>query len=196
MPSTPLSWDADAAQHMSQAFRHYVGGLMASARELSLMFAPQVNSYRRYLPDSFAPTAVTWGEDNRTCAFRLVGEHAAARIENRMPGADANPYLAFAATIAGGLAGIDQKTEPPPVTTRNAYADHGAPPVPSSLAEAVAEFETSKLATAAFGAEVHQHLALLGRHEVAAFSAQPDDVGAAGPAGVTPWELRRYFERG
>ncbi len=194
--SMPLSWDADAAQHLSQTFRHYVGGLMTSARELSFMFAPYVNSYRRYLPDSFAPTSVTWGEDNRTCAFRLVGEHAAARIENRIPGADVNPYLAFAATIAGGLAGIEQNTEPPPVTARNAYAEHGAPPVPSSLPEAVAEFETSELAGAAFGAEVHQHLALLARHELAAFRSQPADAGPAGQARVTPWELRRYFERG
>jgi len=194
--TVPLGWDADAPQHMSQVFRHYVGGLMASARELSLMFAPNPNSYRRYLPDSFAPTSVTWGEDNRTCAFRLVGEHAAARVEDRIPGADTNPYLAFAATIAGGLAGIDQMTEPPPVTTRNAYADHGAPPVPSSLREAVAEFEASKLAGTAFGTEVHRHLALLGRHELAAFSSQPGSADAPGQAGVTPWELRRYFERG
>jgi glutamine synthetase len=194
--SVPLSWDAGGVRHLSETFRHYVGGLMASARELSLMFAPYVNSYRRYLPESFAPTAVTWGEDNRTCAFRLVGEDSAARIEDRIPGADANPYLAFAATIAGGLAGIEQKTEPPPVTTRNAYTDHGAPPVPSSLQEAVAEFETSKLASTAFGTEVHQHLALLGRHELAAFSSQLADAGPADQARVTPWELRRYFERG
>src|SRR6266498_4100764 len=177
--SAPLSWDAGGVRHLSETFRHYVGGLMASARELSLMFAPYVNSYRRYLPESFAPTTVTWGEDS------------AARIEDRIPGADANPYLAFAATIAGGLAGIEQQTDPPPVTTRNAYTDHGAPPVPSSLQEAVAEFETSKLASAAFGAEVHQHLALLGRHELAAFSSQPADAGPADQARVTPWELLR-----
>jgi len=194
--SVPLGWDADATQHLSQAFRHYIGGLMASAREFSLMFAPQLNAYRRYLPDSFAPTAVTWGEDNRTCAFRLLGEREAVRIEDRIPGADANPYLAFAATIAGGLAGIEQKTEPPPVTTRNAYQDQSAPLVPASLAEAVAEFEASELAASALGAEVHQHLALLSRHEQAAFSSWQAGAGAAQDGGVTPWELRRYFERG
>jgi glutamine synthetase len=194
--SRPLSWDGDGQQQLSDTFRYYIGGLMASARELSLMFAPYVNSYRRYLPDSFAPTAVTWGQDNRTCAFRLVGEHAAARIENRIPGADANPYLAFAATIAGGLAGIEQKTEPPPLTMRNAYQDRAAPRVPSSLRDALAEFETSELARAAFGAEVHQHLALLGRHELTAFSSKMTEADARDQVRVTPWELRRYFERG
>ena len=194
--SVPLGWDADAAQHLSQTFRHYLGGLVVSARELSLMFAPYVNSYRRYLPDSFAPIALTWGEDNRTCAFRLLGEGESVRIEDRIPGADANPYLAFAATIAGGLAGIEQKTEPPPVTARNAYLDRSAPLVPSSLAEAVAEFEASELAASALGSEVHQHLALLGRHEQAAFSSWQAGAGAAQDDGVTSWELRRYFERG
>jgi glutamine synthetase len=168
------------------------------------LFAPYVNSYRRYRPDSFAPTTITWGEDNRTCAFRVVGEGASFRIEDRIPGADANPFLAFAATIAGGLSGIAQKAEPPPVTTQNAYQDRTARCVPESLDEAVAEFETSELARSALGAAVHTHLALLGRHEAAAFraylkaaadGADPEGVGPA-HAGVTEWELRRYFERG
>jgi glutamine synthetase len=188
--------------HLSKQFRHYLGGLVCSARELSYLFAPYVNSYRRYRPDSFAPTTITWGEDNRTCAFRLVGEEASFRIEDRIPGADANPYLAFAATIAGGLSGIAQKIEPPPVTTQNAYRDRAAPCVPDSLEEAVAEFERSELARSALGTPVHKHLALLGRHEATAFRAYLK-TAAAGPAGggpahpgVSEWELRRYFERG
>ena len=202
--AAPLGWDPGDLLHLSKQFRHYLGGLVCSARELSYLFAPYVNSYRRYRPDSFAPTTITWGEDNRTCAFRLVGEGASFRIEDRIPGADANPYLAFAATIAGGLSGIAQKAEPPPVTTRNAYRDQAAPCVPESLEEAVAEFERSELASSALGTAVHKHLALLGRHEAAAFRAyQKTAAAAAGPAGagsahtdVTGWELRRYFERG
>jgi glutamine synthetase len=202
--AVPIGWDPDDLMHLSKPFRHYLGGLVGSARDLSYMFAPYVNSYRRYRPDSFAPTTITWGEDNRTCAFRLVGEEAGFRIEDRIPGADANPYLAFAATIAGGLAGIAQKAEPPAVTTQNAYRDRTVPCVPESLEEAVAEFERSELARSALGAEVHAHLALLGRHEVAAFrsylkspaaGAVSEGTGAA-HAGVTEWELRRYFERG
>ncbi len=202
--AAPLGWDPGDLLHLSKQFRHYLGGLVCSARELSYLFAPYVNSYRRYRPDSFAPTTITWGEDNRTCAFRLVGEGASFRIEDRIPGADANPYLAFAATIAGGLSGIAQKAEPPPVTTQNAYRDQAAPCVPESLEEAVAEFERSELASSALGTAVHKHLALLGRHEAAAFRAyQKTAAAAAGPAGagsahtdVTGWELRRYFERG
>jgi glutamine synthetase len=202
--AVPIGWDPDDLMHLSKPFRHYLGGLVGSARDLSYMFAPYVNSYRRYRPDSFAPTTITWGEDNRTCAFRLVGEGAGFRIEDRIPGADANPYLAFAATIAGGLAGIAQKAEPPTVTTQNAYRDRTVPCVPESLGEAVAEFERSELARSALGASVHAHLALLGRHEVAAFRAYlkspaagavSEGAGAA-HAGVTEWELRRYFERG
>jgi glutamine synthetase len=202
--ATPLGWDHGDLLHLSKPFRHYLGGLVRSARELSYLFAPYVNSYRRYRPDSFAPTTITWGEDNRTCAFRLVGEEASFRIEDRIPGADANPYLAFAATIAGGLSGIEEKAEPPPVTTQNAYRDRAALCVPESLEEAVAEFERSELARSALGTAVHEHLALLGRHEAAAFSAYlKSAAAAAGPAGVgsahtdvTEWELRRYFERG
>jgi glutamine synthetase len=202
--AAPLGWDPGDSLHVSKPFRHYLGGLVGSARELSYLFAPYVNSYRRYRPDSFAPTTITWGEDNRTCAFRLVGEGASFRVEDRIPGADANPYLAFAATIAGGLSDISQKTEPPPITTENAYRDRAALSVPESLDEAVAEFERSELARSAFGDAVHRHLALLGKHEAAAFraylgtavaAASPPGGGPAQP-GVTEWELRRYFERG
>ena len=205
--SSPLGFDPRAPLHLAEPFRHYIGGLMGSARELAYMFAPYVNSYRRFKADSFAPTTITWGEDNRTCAFRLLGERASFRIEDRIPGADANPYLAFAATIAGGLAGIEQKSEPPPLTTRNAYLDRAAQHLPASLEEAVKEFEASELARSALGPVVHAHMALLGRHETAAFRARTDSAAtdAASPTAspptddlgeVTGWELRRYFERG
>src|SRR5690348_6115474 len=200
--AVPIGWDPDDLMHLSKPFRHYLGGLVGSARDLSYMFAPYVNSYRRYRPDSFAPTTITWGQDNRTCAFRLVGERASFRIEDRIPGADANPYLAFAATIAGGLSGIARKAGPPPVTVENAYRHRTAACVPESLDTAVAEFESSELARSALGTEVHAHLALLGRHEAAAFreylgTATADQAGGDGAdPGVTEWELRRYFERG
>ncbi len=107
--SKSLMWDDDAPHHMSETFNHYLGGLMDTAREMSWMFAPFVNSYKRYQLGSWAPTAIVWSHDNRTCGFRVVGEHTGNRIECRIPGADANPYLAFAATIAAGLHGIQNQ---------------------------------------------------------------------------------------
>jgi glutamine synthetase len=108
-----LMWDQDAPHHLSETFRWWMGGLMATAREMSWMYAPFVNSYKRYQLGSWAPTAIVWSHDNRTCGFRIVGEHKGNRVECRIPGADANPYLAFAATIACGMWGIRNKVEPP-----------------------------------------------------------------------------------
>jgi glutamine synthetase len=113
--SESLMWDDSDPDHMSETFRHYLGGLMSTTRELAWMFAPSVNSYKRYQAESWAPTAIALGKDNRTCGYRLVGEHQSFRIESRIPGADANPYLAFAATLAGGLHGLENKIEAPPV---------------------------------------------------------------------------------
>src|SRR5208282_1517660 len=107
-----LSAGTSNLEQPSETFSHYLGGLLSTARELAWMFAPYPNSYRRYVPDSFAPTTITWGRDNRTCAFRVVGEGPSFRVENRAPGADANPYLAFSATIAGGLRGIEHRLDP------------------------------------------------------------------------------------
>src|SRR5262249_31760374 len=107
---------------MSELLRHYVAGQLALARELTYLFAPAINSYKRYQSTSFAPTAVAWGHDNRTCGFRLVGANSPSiRVENRVPGGDANPYLAFAATIAAGLYGIEHRLEPPPMLQADAY---------------------------------------------------------------------------
>jgi glutamine synthetase len=183
--SRSLMWNDDDPHHLSETFRYYLGGLMATAYELSWMFAPSVNSYKRYQLGSWAPTAIVWSHDNRTCGYRIVGEHAGFRVECRIPGADANPYLAFAATIAAGLYGIQNKIEPPEMFHGNAYAATDVPRVPSSLHEAIAAFEKSTIARAAFGDFVFEHLLNTGRQEQIIF-----DNNA-----VTDWELSRYFER-
>jgi len=180
-----LMWDDSDPDHMSETCRHYVGGLMASAREMAWMFAPYVNSYKRYQAASWAPTAIAVGKDNRTCGFRLVGEHESFRIESRIPGADVNPYLAFAATIAGGLHGIENKTESPPIFEGNAYEATDVDRVPTSLHEAIDAFEASEVARAAFGDFVFKHLLNTARQEQFIFD---NNV-------VTDWELVRYFER-
>lgn len=183
---TSLMWAEDAPYHMSDVCRHYLGGLVTTARELAWMFAPFVNSYKRYQAGSWAPTAVVWGHDNRTCGFRLVGGHKSLRVENRLPGADGNPYLAFAATIAGGLYGIEHEVEPPEIFHGNAYVATGVPRVPTALHEAAAALAASELASKAFGEAVHHHLVNTARQEQRIFDNET----------VTDWELRRYFERG
>ncbi len=167
----------------SETFRHFLGGLLASARELSWCFAPYVNSYKRYQPDSWAPTAVAYGHDNRTCGFRLVGRGPAFRVESRVPGADVNPYIAYAALLAAGLHGIEHRIEPPAPLVGNGYTadvDH----LPSTLPEAIELFEQSEVARAAFGDDVHHHLLNTAVQEWRAFNRA-----------VTDWELRRNFER-
>ncbi len=176
--------DADPTVGMSESFRHYLGGLIAHSRELAWCFAPYVNSYKRYVPGSWAPTAVVWGRDNRTCGLRLVGHGAGLRIESRIPGADCNPYIAFAATIAAGLAGIENRIEPGDEFAGNAYEAEDVPRIPSTLVEAIALFEASEMAAKAFGDEVHYHLLNTARQEWATFNAA-----------VTDWELIRNFER-
>ena len=171
---------------MSDTFRWYLGGLMATAREMSWMYAPFVNSYKRYQLGSWAPTAIVWSHDNRTCGFRIVGEHTGNRVECRIPGADANPYLAFAATIASGLWGIANKVEPPEMFVGNAYEAKDVPRVPSSLHEAIDAFRGSTVARQAFGDVVYEHLLNCAVQEQAVFDNNC----------VTDWELNRYFERG
>jgi glutamine synthetase len=181
-----LMWDDDAPHHLSETFRYYLGGLMATARELAWMFAPFVNSYKRYQLGSWAPTAIVWSRDNRTCGFRTVGEHKGFRVENRIPGADMNPYLGYAATIAGGLYGIQNRIEPPEMFVGNAYEAKRVPRVPSSLHEAIDVFRKSKVAREAFGDFVFEHLLNTAVQEQIIFD---NNV-------VTDWELVRYFERG
>ena len=151
---------------------------------MAYCFAPTINSYKRYQSGSFAPTRLAWGEDNRTCGFRVVGEGNSCRIENRIPGADANPYLAFAATIAAGLYGIEKKLKPPPIFHGNAYENSRLPEVPKTLRDALDEFEKSKPLREAFGERVIKHYVHAGRLEQAAYDQA-----------VTCWESARYFER-
>jgi glutamine synthetase len=157
---------------------------MALARELAWFYAPGVNSYKRYQAGSFAPTRIAAGWDNRTCGFRLCGGGRAVRVENRIPGADANPYLAFAATIAAGLHGIAGRLKPPRLYEGNAYEDTTLPQVPRTLGEAIAELERSRAARAAFGDRVVDHCLHAARMEQRAFDQA-----------VTDWELVRNFER-
>jgi glutamine synthetase len=165
-------------------FGQWLAGQLAAARELALFYAPTVNSYKRYQAGSFAPTRIVAGWDNRTCGFRLCGEGRAFRVENRIPGADANPYLAFAATIAAGLHGITMRLKPPRLYEGNAYEDPTLPQVPRTLRDAITELERSRLARAAFGDRVVEHYLHGARLEQQAFDRA-----------VTDWELVRNFER-
>ncbi len=168
----------------SDTFRWAAGGMIAHARELTLFFAPTVNSYKRFQAESFAPTAITWGYDNRTTGFRVVGRGDGLRLECRIPGADANPYLAQAALLAAALDGIERQIEPPPLFAGNAYVASDLPRVPHSLPEAIAAFEGSGLARTAFGDDVVEHYLHFARTE----QRKADGV-------VTCWERARYFEQ-
>jgi glutamine synthetase len=180
----PMMWDAGAPDHQSAAFRGWLGGQIACGRELAWMFAPTVNSYKRYQPESWAPTALAWSVDNRTCGYRIVGHGPSFRLESRIPGGDVNPYLAYAATIAAGLHGIEHGIDPPPRFDGNAYAAADLERVPSSLAEAIDAFATSKVSADAFGTDVHDHLLNTARQELAHFNRA-----------VTDWERRRNFDQ-
>jgi glutamine synthetase len=173
-----------AAKQGTPLFGQWLAGQMAGARELAYFYAPTINSYKRYQAGSFAPTRIVAGWDNRTCGFRLCGEGSSFRVENRIPGADANPYLAFAATVAAGLHGIAQKLKAPKLYEGNAYEDATLPQVPKTFREAVDELDRSKLARAAFGDRVVEHYLHTAKLEQDAF----DRV-------VTDWELMRNFER-
>ncbi|GAA2261534.1 glutamine synthetase [Streptomyces ruber] len=175
---------ADGDGHgMSPLMRHFLAGQLAALRDFSLLYAPGINSYKRFQPGSFAPTAVAWGHDNRTCALRVVGHGRSLRFENRLPGGDVNPHLAVAGLVAAGLYGVEHELELPDACPGNAYAgdyEH----VPTTLREAAELWENSPIARAAFGDEVVAHYRNMARVEVNAFDAA-----------VTDWELRRSFER-
>jgi glutamine synthetase len=164
-------------------FDRFLAGVLASLRELTLFLAPNVNSYKRFAVGSFAPTAVAWGNDNRTCALRVVGQGAGRRIECRLGGADLNPYLALAALIAGGLHGVEHELELEPPFEGNAY-ESDKPHVPRTLRDAAELFTSSAVARDAFGDEVIEHYGNMARVELEAFDAA-----------VTDWERVRSFER-
>jgi glutamine synthetase len=180
---TAVFADDDDELGMSPMFRSFVAGQLATLRELTLFYAPNINSYKRFVEGSFAPTAVAWGMDNRTCALRVVGHGHGMRVECRAPGGDVNQYLAVSALIAGGLYGIERELELPEALEGNGYTS-GAERLPTTLAEAAALFAKSEVAREAFGDDVVEHYLNNARVELAAFNAA-----------VTDWERVRGFER-
>ena len=180
---TAVFADPESAHGMSAMFRRFVAGQLATLRELTLFYAPNINSYKRFVDGSFAPTAVAWGVDNRTCAVRVVGHGHGMRMECRAPGGDVNQYLAVAALIAGGLHGMEADLELPEPVRGNAYAGD-AQRLPTTLAEASELFAKSEVARGAFGDDVVEHYLNNARVELAAFNAA-----------VTDWERVRGFER-
>ena len=173
----------DDGDRLSTIGEHFLAGQLATLAELTLCFAPNINSYKRFQAGSFAPTAVAWGADNRTCALRVIGHGPSLRIECRVPGGDANPYLAVAALIAGGLHGIEHELPLPPAFVGNAY-ESDAVRVPSTWRDAAALWSASAFARSVFGDDVVDHYTNMARVELAAFDAA-----------VTNWELFRGFER-
>ena len=173
----------ERAHGMSQLFEQFLAGQLKYGREMSLLLAPNINSYKRFVEGSFAPTALLWGIDNRTCAFRVVGHGPAIRFECRVPGGDVNQYMAIAALVAAGLRGVDEALELSPAFVGNAYVAD-APRVPTTLREAMELFDKSAVARDAFGDEVVDHYVQAARVEVDTFNAA-----------ITDWERYRGFER-
>jgi glutamine synthetase len=170
---------------MSATMRHFLGGMMAYARELSIFVAPNINSYKRYAVASWAPVNVVWGRDNRTTGFRIVGDGAGLHIENRFPGGDMNPYLAYAAVVGAGLLGIEREIEPPGEYHGNGYVATGCDRMPRALHEAIRDLEASDAAVDIFGANVVAHYLNAARVEQETYDAV-----------VHPWDRERYLERG
>ena len=170
---------------LSDLFRWYLGGLVEHARECALLFAPYVNSYKRFAAGTFAPTRIAWSHDNRPAGFRVLGAGSAQRVECRIPGGDANPYMVMAAILASGLDGVARRTEPPPIFSGNAYKASELPSVPATVEEALELFRNSTFLRSALGEEVVTHYAHFAETEIEKFRAS-----------VTGWERRRYLERG
>ena len=162
---------------------HFLAGQVACMEELTYFFAPNINSYKRYVKGSFAPTAIAWGLDNRTCALRVVGHGESLRFENRVPGGDVNPYLAVSALIAAGLHGVENELALEPAFEGNAYSSDRTH-VPSTLRDAAEKFGQSELARKSFGDEVIDHYLNAAHVELESFNAA-----------VTDWERSRGFER-
>ena len=178
-------WDASAEHNMAATMRAYVAGALETMPELFALYAPNVNSYKRYVSGSWAPTVATWGIENRTSALRAItsGE-TAIRVEHRVPGADVNPYLGFAACLAGGLNGITRELEPPPPVEGNVYAAAGLPPLPRTLDQAVDLLDRSDIARDYLGDAFIDHFVTMRRWE-----------SEKHRRAVTGWERRRYFEQ-
>ncbi len=178
-------WDASAEHGMSDTMRSYVAGALVALPELFALFAPNVNSYKRYVAGSWAPTAATWGVENRTSSLRAItpGPNG-IRLEHRVPGADVNPYIGFAACLAGGLAGIERRLQPPPPSQGNVYAAEGLAPLPRTLDQAIELLDRSELARDYLGDAFVDHFVAMRRWEI-------EEHRRA----VTEWERRRYFEQ-
>lgn len=168
----------------SDEFGWFLGGWMKYAADVMPFYAPTINSYKRFVDASWAPTRIAWSRDNRTAGFRVVGEGKSLRIECRIPGADCNPYLAFAAALACGIQGIKEKITPPECFTGDVYAAKELPMVPMTLKEATLRFRQSEFAKSAFGEKVHQHYTHFFETEIEAYESS-----------VTDWERKRYFEQ-
>lgn len=181
--SSAVFADENDPEGMSPMFRSFIAGQLKTLREFTLLYAPNINSYKRFAEGSFAPTTVAWGRDNRTCALRVVGHGHSLRVENRVPGGDVNQYMAIAAVLASGQYGIDNELELEPALDGNAYTS-GKDSVPTTLKEAADLFEASELARELFGDDVVDHYVHAARVEVAAFEKS-----------VTDWERVRGFER-
>jgi len=182
---TPLFLDKEAEYSMSPLMRSWVAGQLKYAADCTWFMAPYVNSYKRFQSGTFAPTKAVWSPDNRTAGYRLCGEGTPGiRIECRIGGADLNPYLAFAALIAAGLAGIDEKLELEPPVQGDAYSGEKLPEVPRTLRDAISALERSEMLREAFGEDVVEHYLHTGRWEQFEYDRR-----------VTDWELQRGFER-
>jgi len=172
------------ADGMSATLRHYVGGQIALMPELTALYWPTINSYKRSVENTWAPTTATWGRENRTCAIRIIGDDPkSTRVEYRQAGADVNPYIGMAVSLAAGLWGIEHRVEPPPPCTGNGYADRAAAPLPRSLKDAVALLERSEAARELLGDGFVDHFLRTRAWEVRQFERA-----------VTTWELERYLE--
>jgi len=176
--------DPKGENGFSSTFRHYCAGLLACAEEITYFLAPNINSYKRFQAGSFAPTRIAWSLDNRTAGFRVLGEGSGLRVEARIPGGDANPYLAYAAILAAGLYGIENKLEPEPLMTGNVYNSKKARHIPKTLRDALDKLNRSKVMRAAMGDEVIEHYLHTGRWEQMEYDRR-----------VTDWEIRRGFEQ-
>jgi glutamine synthetase len=180
----PAFPDEKGEHHMSKAMRHFLGGMMALCKDLQLFYMPSINSYKRIEDLSFAPSNVTWGGDNRTTSFRVAGHGKSMRVENRIPGSDANSHLIYAAMIASGLYGIENEIEPVgPFVEANAYELDNPPSLHRTLTQATDALESSKTARDLLGDDVVNHYVGVARWEIAEFDKY-----------VTDWERRRYFE--
>jgi glutamine synthetase len=181
---TAMFDDHHGPHGMSDTFQHYLAGLIATSREFSLLWAPTINSYKRFQLGSWAPTGVGWGVDNRTLGYRKVGHGKGTRVECRIPGSDANSYFAFAGTLAGGLYGIRNQLELGAPYAGNGYEADDIPRIPWSIVDAISLWEHSEIARECFGDDVHHHILTMAKAEWAASNQT-----------VTDWELRRYWER-